>query len=167
MPRMTSPGSPLSRLLLAAALVWGLASLWGSPVGEAVVLETDRLWTIGVSAFEDGLYDQAYRMLGRFIEAAEPGDVRRGDASVLRGKAALAMGQYALALVEFQAAEEYPTRAIPAGEPIFWQAEVFFRLNRFYDARDLYGRFLVVSPDSTYATDALYGRGLCELQTEH
>jgi TolA-binding protein len=149
---------------LGAELVGGLASLGGYAPAAAAISEADRLWTIGASAFEDGLYDQAYRVLGRFVEVA-PEDQRRGDASVLRGKAALEMGRHDEALAEFQAAETRPTQRIPAGEAIFWQAEILYRLRRFEDARTLYSRFLAVTPGSPYAADALYGMGVSLLES--
>jgi TolA-binding protein len=128
-------------------------------------MDTDRLWTIGASAFEDGLYDQAYRALGRFIALA-PEDPRRGDAGVIRGKAALALGRNEDALAEFQGALGSKTQVIPVGEVVFWQAEALFRLNRFAEALTRYRRFLTDSPASPYAPDAWFGRGQCELHEE-
>ena len=144
----------LSRLLL---LLLAVAAFAG-PVAAAVP-EADRLWTVGVQAFDDGLYDVTYRELGRFLKAAKPDDPRRGDAAVLRGKAAFALRRFPDALTEFRAAEGLPLRAFAVGEPVFWQAEMLFRLRRFDQARERYTQFLRVSPDSPYAVDALYGRG--------
>src|SRR5262245_50859595 len=143
-------------------LLLGLAALAGPAI--AAVPEADRLWTVGVQAFEDGLYDVTYRELGRFLQAAKPDDPRRGDAAVLRGKAAFALRRYSDALTEFRAAEGLPLKTFAAGEPVFWEAEVLFRLRRFDQARERYTQFLRASPDSPYATDALYGRGFSELE---
>jgi TolA-binding protein len=129
----------------------------------AAVSVPDRLWTVGVQAFEDGLYDLAYRELTQFARVAN-GDPRRGDAAVLRGKAAFALGRYAEALTEFQAAEGLPLRAFSAGEPLFWGAEVLFRVRRFGEARDKYTEFLRGNASSSYADDALYARGFSELE---
>ena len=144
----------------------GLALLLGLPApAHAFVLETDRLWTIGASAFEDGLYDQAYRALGQFL-ALGLHDARRGDAAIIRGKAALALGRVDDALGLFQLAEALPTQVVPTGEVLFWEAEALFRLSRFGEARERYGRFLASAPASPYAPDALFGRAQCELQLD-
>jgi TolA-binding protein len=147
------------RLVCLVALVAGTAV---GPAGAAVS-ETDRLWAVGVQAFEDGLYDVTYRELGRFIQAA-PADPRRGDATLLRGKAAFALKSWADALAEFQAAESLPLRAFAPGEPIFWEGEVHFRLRRFEQARERYSALLRDYPGSPYAPDALYARGFSELE---
>lgn len=149
------------RTLLCLALALGVAPAAG-PAGAAVS-EPERLWTIGVQAFEDGLYDVTYRELGRFVQVA-PADARRGDATVLRGKSAFALTWYAEALAEFQAAEQLPLRAFSPGEPLFWQAEVLFRLRQYEQARDRYSEFLRDHPSSPYAPDALYARGFSELE---
>jgi TolA-binding protein len=149
----------LTRLLV---LLLGLAALAGP--AAAAVSEPDRLWTVGVQAFDDGLYDVTYRELGRFLQVAKPDDPRRGDAAVLRGKAAFALRRYAEALTEFRAAETLPLRTFAAGEPIFWEAEVLFRLRRFDQARERYTQFLRVNPASPYTADALYARGFSELE---
>jgi hypothetical protein len=65
------------------------------------------LWARGLRR---GLYETAYRELGRFVQAA-PTDRRRGDAALLRGKAAFSMERYAEALTEFDAAETFPLTA--------------------------------------------------------
>jgi TolA-binding protein len=143
-------------------LLLALAALAG-PVAAAVP-ESDRLWTVGVQAFDDGLYDVTYRELGRFLQVAKPDDPRRGDAAVLRGKAAFALRRYPEALAEFRAAEGLPLRAFAPGESVFWEAEVLFRLRRFDQSRDRYAQFLRVSPGSPYAADALYARGFSELE---
>jgi TolA-binding protein len=147
--------------------VWLLA-LWvwtgaGAGSATAAVSEADRLWTIGVRAFEDGLYEVAARELGRFAQVA-PTDPRRGDGAVLRGKAAFALGRHADALAEFRAAAALPLRAFAAGEPTFWEAEVLFRTKQFGEARERYAVFLREVPGSDYADDALYARGFSELE---
>ena len=147
------------RLVCLVVLVAGTAV---GPAGAAVS-EPDRLWAVGVQAFEDGLYDVTYRELGRFVQVA-PADPRRGDATLLRGKAAFALKSWADALAEFQAAERLPLRAFPPGEPIFWEGEVHFRLRRFEQARERYSALLRDYPGSPYAPDALYARGFSELE---
>ena len=79
---------------LLALLAWAVS---GPGPARAGVSEPERLWAIGVQAFEDGLYDLTYRELGRFVQVA-PADPRRGDATLLRGKSALALGWYPEAL---------------------------------------------------------------------
>jgi TolA-binding protein len=149
--------------LLSAAMV-GLSILAGPGSAGAAKSEADRLWLVGAGALEDGLYDTAYRELGRFIQAA-PQDPRRGDAALLRGRAAFAMERYAQALAEFDAAETFPMTIAPAGEAIFWQGEALFRLRRFEEARERYARFLALKSGSPAVPEALYARGLAELET--
>lgn len=145
---------------LVALLAWAAP---GPGPARAAVAEPERLWTVGVQAFEDGLYDVTYRELGRFVQVA-PADSRRGDATLLRGKSALALGWYPEALAEFQAAERLRLRAFTPGEPLFWQAEVLFRLRRYDQARERYSLLLRGHPASPYAADALYARGFSELE---
>jgi TolA-binding protein len=154
-----------ARALLRLAFA-GLAVLADSVPGSAARSEADRLWLVGAGAFEDGLYDTAYRELGRFIQAA-PADPRRGDATLLRGKAAFSMGRFAEALAEFDAAETYPLTVATPGEAIFWQGEALFRLRRLDEARDRYARFVALKPASLYVPEALYARGLTELEAGH
>ncbi|HEY7141613.1 MAG TPA: tetratricopeptide repeat protein [Methylomirabilota bacterium] len=150
----------LGRVALA-----GLAVLAIPAPGAAARSEADRLWLVGAGAFEDGLYETAYRELGRFIQAA-PSDRRRGDAALLRGKAAFSMEppRYAEALAEFDAAETFPLTGATPGEAIYWQAEALHRLRRLEEARDRYSRFLALKPASPYVPEALYARGLTELE---
>lgn len=156
--------SRLASLLVRVALA-GLAVLALPGSGAAARSEADRLWLVGAGAFDDGLYDTAYRELGRFIQAA-PTDGRRGDAALLRGKAAFWMERYADALAEFDAAETFPLSGVATmGEPIFWQGETLFRLRRVEEARDRYARYLGLKPGSPYVPEALYARGLAELET--
>jgi TolA-binding protein len=149
--------------LLGVALA-GLAVLAGPGSGSAARSDADRLWLVGAGAFQDGLYETAYRELGRFVQAA-PADPRRGDAALLRGKAAFAMGRYAEALVEFDAAETFPLSVATPGEAIFWQGEALYRLRRPAEAQARYARFLALKPASPYVAEALYARGLAELET--
>lgn len=142
----------------------GLAVLAVPAQGVAARPEAERLWLVGAGAFEDGLYETAYRELGRFVQVA-PADGRRGDATLLRGKAAFWMDRYAEALVEFDAAETFPLTVASPGEAIFWQGEALFRLRRLEEARARYERFLALKPASPYVSEALYARGLAELET--
>ena len=152
--------------VLAHLALAGLAVLTAPAQGAAARSEADRLWLVGAGAFEDGLYETAYRELGRFAQVA-PTDRRRGDAALLRGKAAFWMDRYAEALVEFEGAETFPLTVATPGEAIYWQAEALFRLRRLDEARDRYARFLALKPASPYAPEALYARGLAELETGH
>lgn len=156
--------SRLAPLLVRVALA-GLAILAVPGSSAGARSEADRLWLVGAGAFDDGLYETAYRELGRFIQAA-PTDGRRGDAALLRGKAAFWMERYADALAEFDAAETFPLSGVATmGEPIFWQGETLFRLRRVEEARDRYARYLGLKPGSPYVPEALYARGLAELET--
>src|SRR5574342_784702 len=115
--------------VLAHFVLAGLAVLAAPAADAAARSDADRLWLVGTGAFEDGLYETAYRELGRFVQVA-PTDRRRGDAALLRGKAAFWMERYAEALADFDAAETFPLTVSTPGEPIFWQAEALFRLRR-------------------------------------
>jgi TolA-binding protein len=152
----------LAPILLSLAVA-GLALLAGASAALAARSEADRLWLVGAGAFEDGLYETAYRELGRFVQVA-PGDPRRGDAALLRGKAAFSLGRYAEALVEFDAAETFPLTIATPGEAIFWQGEALFRLRRPAEAQARYARFLALKPASLYVAEALYARGQAELE---
>lgn len=154
---------PRQRAWLLTVLALGVAFGAGARGAGAAMPAPDRLWAVGVQAFEDGLYDLAYDQLGRFARVA-PTDPRRGDAAFLRGKAAFALGRFADALTEFQAAEALPLRVIAVGEPFYWQAETLFRLRRFEFARERYTVFLREYPRSAQAADALYARGFAELE---
>jgi TolA-binding protein len=155
---------PLAPLLVTVALA-GAALVPGSVAGAAPS-EADRLWAVGVGAFEDGLYDVAVWALGRLAQGA-PGDPRRGDALFLRGRALFALGRYAEALAALEGAETAAlTRAAP-GEPLFWQAEALFRQRRFDEARERYARFLATRPTGPHLAEALYGRGFAELELGH
>jgi TolA-binding protein len=150
---------------LAPIALAGVAVLAMPGSGAAARAEADRLWLVGTGAFEDGLYETAYRALGRFVQVA-PTDGRRGDAALLRGKAAFMLERYAEALAEFDAAETFPlSGAATMGEPIYWQGEALFRLRRLEEARERYARYLSLKPSSPYVPEALYARGLIELET--
>ena len=58
--------SRLASLLVRVALA-GLVILALPGSGAAARSEADRLWLVGAGAFDDGLYETAYRELGRFI----------------------------------------------------------------------------------------------------
>jgi TolA-binding protein len=153
----------LALWLLGVAFA-GLAVLVAPAPGGAARSEADRLWLVGTGAFADGLYETAYRELGRFVQTA-PADGRRGDAVLMRGRAAFSMERYAEALAEFDAAEAFPLTTATPGEAIFWQGEALLRLRRSEEARDRYGRFLALKPASPYVPEALYARGVAELET--
>src|SRR5260370_39033293 len=64
----------------------------------AIALEdSDRLWRVGTSAFDDKLYPTARRVLGEFV-AKYPDDRRAGEAWLPRGKARFAQQDLAPAL---------------------------------------------------------------------
>lgn len=151
------PDRRLLGVLLGLALLAGTSSARGAGLSEV-----DRLWTVGAWAFADELYDQAYRLLGRFLRAA-PEDPRRGDATVLHGRAALETGHLEEALADFGAAETLPMQSTPSSEPGFWRAETLLRLGRVEEAHEQYGRFLSAAPTSPLAPHALYQRGTAEL----
>ena len=66
----------LAPILLSLAVA-GLALLAGASAALAARSEADRLWLVGAGAFEDGLYETAYRELGRFVQAAPGGPAPR------------------------------------------------------------------------------------------
>src|SRR5215468_5366249 len=142
----------------------GLAVLALPTAGGAAKSEADRLWLVGTGALDDGLFETAYAELSRFIQVA-PTDPRRGDATLLRGKAAFQMERYAEALADFESAESSALTVATPGEAIYWQSEALSRLKRLDEARERYQRFLALKPASPYAAEALYARGLTELET--
>ena len=160
-PAPTARSARLTAVVRAVSA--GLLGVTLAGSAFAAMPELDRLWTIGASAFADGLYTDAYRILGRLIEIA-PDDPRRSDASLLRGQAAFALGRHEDALAAFQDAERAVGVVAPPGEVVFWQAESLFRLKRFEEARTHYARFLGLAGSSPYADDALYGLGVAELE---
>ncbi|HEV8440742.1 MAG TPA: tetratricopeptide repeat protein [Methylomirabilota bacterium] len=142
-------------LLVAAGC--GLAALWGWPVAAVAIEESDRLWTVGEHAFQDGLYPLARRTLARFIERY-PADRRVPEASLLLGKAYLSEKAYQPALEALRQAQRQSPPPGRAGEARFWEAETLFRMGRYAEARDAYEQVLTDEPASPFAADALYGR---------
>jgi TolA-binding protein len=137
-----------------------LAALPGGP-GPAVALdEADRLWTVGEHAIQDGLYPLAGRLLQRLIERY-PADRRVPEATLLLGKARFSQKAYQPALDVFRQAQSLSPLPGRPGELRFWEAEALFRLDRYAEARDAYEQVLADNPASSFAADALYGRGWC------
>jgi cellulose synthase operon protein C len=155
-----------ARLLFCVVLlgldVGGLALL-GSASTAVAMEESDRLWTVGEHAFQDGLYPLARRMLERLIER-HPSDRRVPDASLLLGKARLSQKDFPKALDAFRQAQGFAPQPGRPGEVRFWEAETLFRLDRYAEARDAYDKILTEDSTSPFAPDALYGRGWSDLQ---
>jgi TolA-binding protein len=118
--------------------------------------ESERLWTVGEHAFQDGLYPLAGRMLERLINR-HPKDRRVPEASLLLGKARFSQKAFPAALAAFrQALSALPNAGRP-GEARFWEGETLFRMARYAEARDAYDRVLQ-DQSSPFAAEALYGR---------
>src|SRR5207245_2110162 len=125
------------RACLVLSLLVGLVVLgaWASP--GAALEEADRLFLVGEKAFDDGLYPLSRRMLERFVERF-PSERRAGEATLLLGKARLSQGAGEAALEAFKKAESFQPPPGKPGELRFWEAEAFYRLKRFSDARTAY-----------------------------
>ena len=125
--------------------------------------EADRLWTVGDSAFRDGLYALSRRMLERLIER-HPRDKRLGEATLLLGKARLSEGALEPALQAFKKAVSFSPPPGRPEEARFWEAETLFRMKRYTEARTLYDKVASAEPASPLAPDALYGLGWANLE---
>ncbi|HWN53860.1 MAG TPA: tetratricopeptide repeat protein, partial [Methylomirabilota bacterium] len=153
------------RASLLLSLLVGLVILgaWASP-GIALE-EADRLFLVGEKAFDDGLYPLSRRMLERFVERFSS-DRRAGEATLLLGKARLSQGAGEAALEAFKKAESFQPPPGKPGELRFWEAEAFYRLKRFSDARTAYSDVIAAGAAGSRVPDALYGLGWSELEAK-
>lgn len=125
--------------------------------------EQERLWLVGSSAFADGLYPLARRVLERFV-VEYPDDARAPGAFLMLGKARLNAGDAEAALEAFRLAQTFHP---PPGGPLevkLWEAESLLRLKRFAEARTAYDEVFRADATAPQAVDALYGFGLAELE---
>jgi len=141
---------------LILGLIFALGAVAARPATGAIE-EPERLWTVGEHAFQDGLYSLSRRVLERLIQRF-PTDRRVPEATLLLGKTRFSQRDFSGALESFRAAESFSPVPGRPGEARFWEAEALFRMDRFEDAREAYGRVLSDYPDSPLAADALYGR---------
>ncbi len=150
--------------VLCSVLLLGLgcaAGVLSGPAPAAVAMEeSDRLWTVGEHAFQDGLYPLARRALERLIERY-PREERIPDATLLLGKARFSQKAFPAALEAFRQAESFSPAPGRPGEARFWEAETLFRMDRYSEARDAYDQVLGETPPSPFVPDALYGRAWC------
>src|SRR5438445_678991 len=153
------------RACLVLSLLVGLVVLgaWASP--GAALEEADRLFLVGEKAFDDGLYPLSRRMLERFVERF-PSERRAGEATLLLGKARLSQGAGEAALEAFKKAESFQPPPGKPGELRFWEAEAFYRLKRFSDARTAYSDVIAGGAAGPRVADALYGLGWSELEAK-
>ena len=153
------------RACLVLSLLVGLVVLgaWASP--GAALEEADRLFLVGEKAFDDGLYPLSRRMLERFVERF-PSERRAGEATLLLGKARLSQGAGEAALEAFKKAESFQPPPGKPGELRFWEAEAFYRLKRFSDARTAYSDVIAGGAAGPRVPDALYGLGWSELEAK-
>jgi TolA-binding protein len=150
------------RSSLFSAFVACLLAVSSAPPVTAVE-EPDRLWLVGSSAFADGLYPLARRVLERFV-TDHPDDRRAPEAFLILGKARLNMGDADAALEAFRLAQTFtPVPGAPL-EVKLWEAEALLRLKRFAEARAAYDEVFRTDATSPHAVDALYGFGLAELE---
>jgi cellulose synthase operon protein C len=144
--------------LLAGLVILGA---WAGPA--AALEEADRLFLVGEKAFDDGLYPVSRRMLEQFVERF-PSDRRAGEATLLLGKARLSQGAGEAALEAFRKAESFQPPPGKPGELRFWEAETFYRLKRWADARTAYAEVIAGGAGGARVADALYGLGWTELE---
>src|SRR6202022_1002134 len=140
-------------LTLGFALGPVLAALLGWPGSALAVSESERLWTVGDRAFQDGLVAQSRRMLERLLERY-PSDARAPEATLLPGKARLSQGQPEAALQAFRQAQTFSPVPGRPDEARFWEGELLFRLKRYPEARAVYDKILTDTPNSPSAPDA-------------
>ena len=148
-------------LLLIVVVTLSALPLLRAPL--AIALEdSDRLWRVGTSAFDDKLYPTARRVLEEFV-AKYPDDRRAGEAWLLLGKARFAQQDLAPALDAFRRALGLKVLPGRPGEAKFWEAETLFRLKRYAEAETAYDAALQIvlgnDPKLPFAADAMYGRG--------
>jgi len=148
------------RILSASAAL--LLAVSSAPP-TAALDEHERLWLVGSSAFADGLFPLARRVLERFV-VDQPDDRRVPDAFLMLGKARLNVGDAEAALEAFRLAQTFTP---PPGSPLevkLWEGEALLRLQRFAEARAAYDEVFRTDATSPHAVDALYGLGLAELE---
>src|SRR5262245_42313866 len=88
--------------LLCSVLLLGLGGgILGWPSCAVALEESDRLWTVGSHAVDDGLYPLALRSLERFVQRY-PNDPRAPEATLLIGKARFGQKAYPGALEAFR-----------------------------------------------------------------
>ena len=146
---------------LSASLVLLLAVSSAPPA--AAIDEAERQWLVGSSAFADGLYPLARRVLERFV-AEHPDDRRAPEAFLMLGKARLNVGDAEAALEAFRLAQTFTPRPGAPMEPKLWEGEALLRLKRYAEARAAYDEVFRTDATSPLAVDALYGVGLAELE---
>ncbi len=98
-----------ARRIMALLLLCAIGLVVGVPSDATAVPEADRLWLVGERAFQDGLYQLAVRMLGRFVDRY-PTDPRVPDATLLLGKARFSLKAYVGALEAFTRAASLAAR---------------------------------------------------------
>jgi len=155
--------SPRVYSALGFALGSVLAALLGWPGSALAVSESERLWTVGDRAFQDGLFAQSRRMLERLLERY-PSDARAPEATLLLGKARLSQGQPEAALQAFRQAQTFSPVPGRPDEARFWEGESLFRLKRYPEARAVYDKILTDNPNSPSAPDAVYGLAWVNLE---
>jgi TolA-binding protein len=150
-------------LLLILAAGWnGVPGVSWTPAAYALE-DAERLWLVGAGAFRDGLYDLSIRMLDRLVDRF-PSDPHVGEAALLIGQARLSQKAFQPALDAFRRAQGLTPPPGQPGEPRFWEAETLYRMKRFADAHDLYGRVVAEHGGSPVAADALYGLAWSDLE---
>jgi len=157
------------RLLLIVVLTLSTLLLVRAPLATALE-DSDRLWRVGTSAFDDKLYPTARRVLEEFV-AKYPDDRRVGEAWLLLGKARFAQQDLTPALDAFRRVLGLKEPSGKPGEAKFWEAETLFRLKRYAEAETAYDRALQVvlekDPKLPFAADTMYGRAWAQLEQKH
>jgi TolA-binding protein len=148
----------LSIPALASILLAGL-----SAAPALALTEADRLWLVGERAFADGLHPVARRTLERFV-ADNPNDPRIAQATLLLGRTRLVMGEPEKALESFRRLRAIANLPAQQLESRFWEAESLYRLKQYAAARSAYDDVIGKDTASPLAPEALYGRGLCDLE---
>jgi TolA-binding protein len=156
------------RRRLAQTAVLTLSAFLVVRVPLAIAIEdSDRLWRVGTSAFDDKLYPTARRTLEEFV-AKYPDDRRATQAWLLLGKARFAQQDLGAALDAFRRALAFKEPPGQPGEAKFWEAETLFRLKRPAEAEAAYDSALQIvlgkDPKLPFAADTMYGRAWAQLE---
>jgi TolA-binding protein len=140
-----------------------LLVILGAAAPAGAVTESERLWTVGDRAFQDGLYPLSRRVLERLVERY-PSDTRVPEATLLLGKVRLSQGQPEAALQAFRQAQTFSPPPGRPDEARFWEGETLFRMKRYPEARAIYDRILTDNPASPSTPDAVYGLAWVNLE---
>jgi len=120
------------------------------------------LWLMSSVGFMSGDWDTAEQAAGRIRERF-PGHelipyttLRLAQTAALRGRFAAAEAGFQKACIDPELAELQP-------DACFWRAEMLFRQEKYREAAEVYGEFVVRYPSHARIADARYGLAWCAI----